>query len=231
MNPQGNPERLKKWKNWWYYYKWYVVCGVLVLGVICRLIGNALGFWNKKPDFQIAYVGKTILTEETISTLEQAFTSIGNDLNGDGEVLVQINQYISGIPNADAETAYYEYAGEISLIGDISGCESYFFLTDDPDELQREYQILADPDGGCPEEMDYTTDGKVIAWPDCPLLYESADNSSAPAQEQSENSRETLSHLYLGRRCFYNDKQTEHFEQCNALWNLIRSSAQSNHEP
>lgn len=224
MKPPNSSGQMKKWKNWWYYYKWYVVCGILVIGVLCNLIGSALGFWSKKPDFQIAYAGKNILTEEAVSILEQTFASIGNDFNGDGEVIVQVNQYISGIPNADAETAYYEYADEISLIGDISDCESYFFLTDDPDDLQREFQILANPDGSCPEEMDYSTDGKVVGWTDCPLLYEGANSSSAVTQEQAESRNELFSRLYLGRRCFYTDKRTDHFEQCNTLWELIRSS-------
>lgn len=239
MNTLKNPERLKKWKNWWYYYKWYVVCGILVLGITCQLIGNALGLWSKKPDFQIAYVGKMILSEETMSILEQTFASIGNDFNGDGEVIVQVNKYVSGIPNADAETTYYEYADEVSLIGDISDCESYFFLTDNPDNLQREFQILANPDGSCPDEMDYSTEGKVIAWADCPLLYDALydaapDSYGATEQEQEQtaqepeqdgNDREMLLGLYLGRRCFYTDKQTDNLEQCNALWDLISSSA------
>lgn len=225
MNPHESSGRLKKWKNWWYYYKWYVACCILVAGVTFHLIGNALGFWSQKPDFQIAYIGKAILTEETVSILEQDFADVGHDFNGDGEVIVQVNQYISGIADVDMETAYYEYADEVSLIGDISDCESYFFLTDDPDNLQREFQILANPDGSCPEEMDYSTDGKVIAWPDCPLLCESADIFSAAAQKEARDCDEPLSQLYLGRRCFYTDKRTDYFEQCNTLWDQIRSSA------
>ena len=123
-----NPDNRKKWKNWWYYYKWYVICGIVFLGIAGSVTGNALGLWHKAPDFQIAYIGKTELPQDTISALEQAFQSIASDFNGDGTITVQINQYIDGIPNPDMDTAYYEYASEISLIGDISDCDSYFFL-------------------------------------------------------------------------------------------------------
>lgn len=217
-------ERFKKWKNWWYYYKWYVVYGLIIFGIICNVAGSALGLWTKAPDFQVAYVGKSILPEETVSALEQVFTSIGGDFNGDGEVKVQINQYISGISNADAETAYYEYGGEIALIGDISDCESYFFLTDDPDGLQREFQILACRDGSCPDEMDYSTEGKVISWGECPMLCETELGSYTAislGQEITGSNQELLSGLSLGRRCFYMEDTVENAAECEELWKLM----------
>ena len=119
-------DRKKAVKNWWYYYKWYVICGIILLGIAFDLIGNALGLWTKKPDIQIAYVGRTELPQDTVSALEQAFTAIAEDYNQDGKILVKVNQYIDGLQNSDVETAYYEYASEITLIGDISDCESYF---------------------------------------------------------------------------------------------------------
>lgn len=203
----GKAERRKYWKNWWYYYKWYVVCAVIVLGITLDVLGSALGLWQKKPDFQVAYVGKSPLSEDAVSALEQTFVSIGGDFNGDGEIIVQINQYVSGISNADADAAYYEYADEVSLIGDISDCESYFFLTDDPVNLQRRFQILANADGSCPDDTDYSTEGKVIAW--------TLDEDGADLLPDE---------IYLGRRCFFTDDLTEHYEQCNELWNLIYDS-------
>lgn len=223
-------EKLKKWKNWWYYYKWYVICGVIVLGVICNVAGSALGLWTKAPDFQIAYIGKNILPEDTVSALEQEFTSIGGDFNGDGEVKVQINQYISGISNADAETAYYEYGGEIALIADISDCESFLFLMDDPENFQREFQLLASRDGSCPDEKDYSVEDKVIVWGECPLLCEMDLGSyttislDQEAQEVTGSNQELLSGLFLGRRCFYTEDTVKHMEACEELWNRIYES-------
>lgn len=220
-------KRRKKWQNWWYYYKWYVICGILLLGILINVTGSRLGWWTKAPDFQIAYIGKTQLPQETLSSLESLFASLVSDFNEDGEVIVQINQYTDGLRSTDPDTAYYEYASEISLIGDISDCDSYFFLMEDPVQFQREYQLLACPDGSCPSDTDYEVEDKVISWSDCPLLAKPDMGSysySLLGKEISGNSQELLSELFLGRRCFFNDNTTEYAEQCGELWNRLWES-------
>lgn len=219
-------KKIKKYRNWWYYHKWYVLCTVIFLGIAINVIGSSLGLWTKSPDFQIAYIGKTELPQDTVAALEQAFASIASDFNNDGQVIVQINQYIDGIQSSDAETAYYEYASEISLIGDISGCESYFFLMDDPDHFQQEFQLLASPDGSCPSETDYSIEDKVIAWSDCSVLSElelGTYSTIIMGEPVSGNSQDLISGLYLGRRCFFTDDITDHAEQCSELWNDLCS--------
>lgn len=216
-------------KNWWYYHKWYVACGGVLLGIVINLTGNALGLWHKAPDFQVAYVGRERLPEDTLLALEQAFASIeGNwDFNGDGEVIVRINQYINGSQSKDPETAYYEYASELTLIGDISGCESYFFLMDDPESFQRSFHLLADADGGCPAETDHSTEEKTICWADCPLLSQlnlETYSTIILGKEVKGDSQELLSELYMGRRCFYHEKEPKHSEQCGRLWNTLKDS-------
>lgn len=225
-------------KNWWYYHKWYVICGVILFAAACSLIGNALGLWTKKPDFQIAYVGKMQLPQDTVNALERAFASLGSgfdydfDFNQDGEVIIRVNQYINGSKSAETEVLQYEYASEISLIGDISDCDSYFFLTDNPDNLQRRFQILAAPDGSCPDERDYSTGDKVILWSDCPLLSEMELGSYSTfilGEEQTGSSQELLSGLYLGRRCFYTDALSDNYEQCSELWNALANASEHSH--
>lgn len=213
-------------KNWWYYHKWYVICGIILLGILINLVGSAFGIWTKAPDFQVAYVGKSPLPQDSVSALEKAFASISKDLdfNEDGEVIVQINQYTNGSENEDAEAAYYEYASELTLIGDISDCESYFFLMDDPNHFQRNFQLLACPDGSCPDETDYSTEDKVILWSECPILS-SAElgtySSVILGDTVTGTNQELLSNLYLGRRCFYTEKQTKHSKNCSMLWDLL----------
>lgn len=217
-------------KNWWYYHKWYVICGILLLGIACNLIGNALGLWKKAPDFQIAYVGKTALPQDTVSALEQAFAAVSEDFNGDGEVIVCINQYIRGSQNADVETAYYEYASELTLIGDISDCESYFFLMDDPEHFQRNFHLLASPDGSCPDDTDYSIEDKALPWTTCPSLTQLGLGSYSTilfGEEITGNNQELLSNLYIGRRCFYNNEQTDYLEDCSELWNFLTNDRRS----
>lgn len=220
------PENLsvsERRKNWWHYYKWYVVCGAVLLGIVIDIAGNALGLWKKYPDFQIAYVGQWTLSEDTVSALEDAFAAMGTnsyldlDFNRDGKVIVQVNQYISDHPYADMDAVYYDTVSEVTLIGDISSCESYFFLMDNPERFQKEYQVLAAPDGGCPDDADNSVDDKVLFWTDCPALSE----ITALVEARAPESRELLSGLYIGRRCFYNDAQTKYVEKCGELWDWI----------
>lgn len=223
----GSRENLtgaQKWKNWWHYYKWYVICGIIVIGIACSVIGNTLGIFDKSPDFQIAYVGETELPQDTVTALEQAFASIADDFNADGEVIVQINQYVTGAMEAVPDTAYSSYASEIALIGDISNCDSYFFLMDDPDDFQKNFQLLAHPDGTCPEETDFSVTDKVIAWTDCHLLSDmelGAYSISLLGQTVSGSSQELLSDLFIGRRCFYTDVVPDNAEECGRLWELL----------
>ena len=115
----GSPDQMTKSqrrKNWWHYYKWYVIIGVILFAALIHIAGNAMGLFTKSPDLQIAYVGGNPLPEDTVTALEQLFAGLIEDFNRDGDVIVQVNQY-TGDPNAsDAETAYYQYASEITLI-------------------------------------------------------------------------------------------------------------------
>lgn len=229
-DPEENMTKSEKASNWWYYYKWYVIVGIVIAAFAFHLIGTLLGFWTKDPDFQIAYVGSYSLPEETITALEQGFASIAEDFNGDGEIIVQINQYSCIGQNADSGFGYYEYENEIPLIGDISACDSFFFLTDDPDSLQQTFQIFSDLDGNRPDDEDYSAEGKVIAWVDSPILAEMELGEYIPAYGYEEQTittnQELLSGLYIGRRSFYDDKVSDNYEKCCELWDLIRSSRQ-----
>ena len=214
-------------KNWWYYHKWYVIIGIVLLGVAINLICRALGLFTKSPDLQIAYVGKAPLPQDTITALQQAFTSLAEDYNHDGEVIVRINQYISDSNITDVDTAYYQYASEITLIGDISDCESYFFLMDDPQDFQRKYQLLALPDGNCPDETDYSVEDKVIIWSDCSILSEMELGSytdRALTETKTGDNSELLAGLSLGRRCFYTDTVTDNLQECSDLWDMLYCS-------
>lgn len=213
-------------KNWWYYYKWYVVCGVLLLCISIDLIGNAFGWFKKSPDIQIAYVGETRLPEETSAALEEVFASLAEDYNHDGEILVQINQFISGDPdNTDPDAASYRQASMITLMGDINDCESYFFLMENPDDIQKEFQVLAMPDGSCPGDTDFSAEGKVFQWKSCKLLSEKNLGTYTTilfGQEKSGSNQDLLADLYLGRRCFYNKRYSDYADECSQLWDILQ---------
>ncbi len=224
---QKDPTGTEKFKNWWHYCKWYVIVGVFLFAAAFSIIGNALGLFTRSPDLQIAYIGKAALPQDTVSALEQLFASLSGDYNEDGEIIVQINQYVGDSETANPEDAYYQYASEVTLMADISGNESYFFLLEDPQTFQQQYQILASPDGDCPNQADYSADGKIILWADCPLLSEAEMGTyteTIAGQGITGNNQDVLAGLYLGRRCFYTDKTTDNRDECSTLWDLLYDS-------
>lgn len=127
-------------QNWWYYNKWYVLLGAAAVCIVGNLIWNAVT--QVHPDYQIAYVAAVPLSEEQEADWESRLAERGTDCNGDGEVVVQLNQYLTLRNGGDA---MYNYASNVKLMADLDACESYFFLLDDPEGFQVSYDIL-EPD-------------------------------------------------------------------------------------
>lgn len=203
-------------KNWIYYNKWYVAACVLLLLFLIRYIAGILGIAEPHPDLQAAYVGRHVLTKETITQLQDLLAEKAGDYNNDGKVLVQVRQYLTSDENGAAEAQQNAAAAEISLAGDIDGCDSYLFLLEDPEQFQIEWQLLADENGNPPEASDYTVDKKVIPLTDfLPDLSVITNNTD----------RETISSLYVGRRCFYTDKTCENIKFLAAMWNTAVNNA------
>lgn len=127
------------WKNWWYYNKWFVILGIAaVLSAAGVIAGNLK---RVKPDYQIAYVGEYPLSNETVLSVESALAAEGKDLNGDGKVVFKLNQYPT-VKNADPEIALGQVGWETQLMADMLDCESYFFLLEDAEEFNHNYDIL-----------------------------------------------------------------------------------------
>jgi hypothetical protein len=225
----------EKLQNWWHYHKWHLVIGIVLLAIAVDVGKDALGIGKVTPDYQIAYVGTTVLPEDTVTALENALAQLGEDCNGDGQVIVQFNQYAKtsddddeGMDNGD--TAYYAYASEVTLMADLEDCESYFFLLDDPEQFQSDYQVLSQEDGSLSENTLLKGNAYSLLWTDCPVLtqLELGDYSELVAdQEVSGSNQEVLSHLYLARRGFWGDNTTDNLEGCEALWSALTKGAVS----
>ncbi len=210
--------RGEKRKNWWHYHKWHVVTGVVLLAILCSILWNALH--QDEPDLQIAYVGSSALPEDTAAAVEAAFEALGEDLNGDGRTDARLVQYVSG---SGADPAYGA-ASEVTLLGDITGCESYFFLLEDPEGFQEAYHALCRLDG------DDTVDEVCLSWARCPSLAgQELGGYAEPffGQTVTGSNQELLSRLYLARRGFWTEKTAPHPEGCEALWERITEGAVS----
>ena len=201
--------------NWLHYHKWWVLGGILVLALLLS--------WMKpgasKPDYYFAYVGSFQLPEDSVDALERELAKLGTDANGDGEVIVALVQYVAG-GTESAESIMYGQATDVMLLADVSEAESFFFLMEDPDALQKNFQILAQADGSAPAEDDFDTDGKALRWGDCPALtaldlgsYESFYLEIIGTGQ----TKDLVAPLYVGRRYC----ECEYPEANEALWNAM----------
>ena len=107
-------------------------------------------FFRVQPDVQIGYVGTTVLPAETVQALEQALTPYASDSNGDGQVIVQLDQYAVDFANENADPAG-QLAGTTQLtaaLAESSG--TYLFLLEDPAGFESQIQALQFTDGTLP---------------------------------------------------------------------------------
>ena len=122
-------------KNWWYYHKWHVLIAAAAVLIAADWVWNALS--QIHPDYQAAYVGSVPLSEEEQARWEARLAAPGTDCSGDGKVVVQLNQY-----PAAREDTMYTAAANVKLLADLDARESYFFLLEDPEKFQADYEIL-----------------------------------------------------------------------------------------
>lgn len=213
----------QKRKNWWDYHKRQVLLGAAALAVAGSVLWDALGVGKPVPDYQLAYVGTNALPDDTAAALEQGFAALGEDLNGDGKVLVQLHQY--AVSNADASVAA---AASTSLLGDLLECESYFFLLENPEQFQADYHALRRLDGSLPPEGSRSAEGTYLAWEQCPSLTDFALGAYSYQfidRTATGSSRELVSRLYLARRGFRTEKTAAYPEGCDNLWNHLTEGA------
>ncbi len=229
VRPEEKTELTPRQKraNWWYYHKWYVLAGAVLIAVAAYLFTRALGVWEVRPDYQAAYVGSAALPEDTAAALEASLAALGTDCNGDGRVVVRLNQYVTGgDPGGDA--ALYAYAGSTKLMADLDSCDSYFFLLENPEGFQESYQVLRRLDGSNPADDDLGAENCCLLWSECPVLRSlplGKYTQTLLGQEIRGDSQELLSGLALARRGFWTEKTARYTPQCDELWAAITEGA------
>lgn len=78
----------EKWDNFWFQYKWFVITGVLVALVLIFLISQCVS--RVEPDIQVVYFTYTQVLDNQLIPVEEYFEKYTEDINGDGQVKVQI---------------------------------------------------------------------------------------------------------------------------------------------
>lgn len=137
--PQMKEETRKKIDNFWYYYKIHVLVVVFILfvaGVFVKDIVTKVDY-----DYSVAFVTEEMMTDEEISSIQSVLEKEAEDLNGDGEIHVEVQNYT--IPQGDSADPQLVAAGQTKLTVDIQdGTSMIFFLSPGCYESYKDSGVL-----------------------------------------------------------------------------------------
>lgn len=137
--PQMKEETRKKIDNFWYYYKIHVLVVVFILFVASVFIKDIVT--KLDYDYSVAFVTEEMMTNEEISSIQSVFEREAEDLNGDGEIHVEVQNYT--IPQGDSADPQLVAAGQTKLTVDIQeGTSMIFFLSPGCYESYKDSGVL-----------------------------------------------------------------------------------------
>ena len=140
--------------NWW-YYNWGIVAVAAMVVVGVAYVAHGL-LTTVDPDYTVAVVTADALPDEAVQRLQTALADYPEDANGDGAVIVQVNNYIWSA-NASLTDMNGQMAGATQMNTDLANGESKIWILDDPDGFEQAYGALSEKLGA-----DWQT--KLIPW-------------------------------------------------------------------
>lgn len=130
-------EQRKKLDNFWYYYKFHVIGGIFILFCIGLFIHDMVS--KTEYDYSIAFMGTYPLIEEDKQMLQEWFEANGEDLNGDGEVHVDIADYFLN----EESNPQLIMANQTRIMADAQeDISMIFFLNQDTKERFKDQEIF-----------------------------------------------------------------------------------------
>ncbi|MEG1426909.1 MAG: hypothetical protein RSC76_04395 [Oscillospiraceae bacterium] len=121
--------KMDKFKNWWYYNKKPLFIGILVVGALVSMVLSVV--FKVKPDYTIAIMSEAYLDDSGISIVENHLADYGEDLNGDGKVIVTLVNYAVAVNSGDSGyDVSAQQAATVKFAADMSTGESMLWLHD-----------------------------------------------------------------------------------------------------
>ena len=185
----------EKRRNWWAYHKWYLLAALVCAVLVGNVIHDAAENSRNRADYVVAYVGQTAMPEELELILEEGLEKLGQDRNGNGEVRVELRQYLMT-----------DFTSSMTLVAGIEANESLIYFLEDPQWFQAEYPILCLPDGTQPQEGEQL----YLRWSDCPVLTQ--------LELEGIGTQEILANLAIARRSVWTTEPDEYIESGIELW-------------
>lgn len=191
LQPPPKPEPPKglkgKWANFWYHYKWVTLISLFAVVVLTVILVQMLT--QEKEDYRLALVTEKVVPTTVLEELEAELAAYGKDLNGDGKVLVSVeNLYIGGQDQM-------AMANQQKFILYLSAGDPMFFAFDDYAFQNRVKSIESN------EEED------VVFFDELPFASEDINTEenywdwvNAPFIQDEERQKQIPKHLYFGVR-------------------------------
>ena len=157
------------------------VAAVLVISVV--YVAHGL-LTTVDPDYTVAVVTAESLPDEAVQSLQAALEIYADDANGDGTVIVQVNNY-TWSANASLTDMNGQMAGATQMNTDLANGESKIWILEDPDGFEQAYGALS-------EKLGENWQAQLIPWSQQPTLakldlcgYDTAADGSQTVDIQS----------------------------------------------
>lgn len=132
---QGKKQTWKKSiENYWYYYKIHTFIGIFVLVLAGMTIRDKMR--QIDYDYCIGVVTESDIQYEQLEQLQKAFEAYADDYNGDGEVHVQVENYM--LSNDESMNPQINMANQTKFTGDLQIGQSMIYIFSD--EIYREFE-------------------------------------------------------------------------------------------
>ena len=162
--------------NWWYYH-WGIVAVAAVLAVSVVYVAHGL-LTTVDPDYTVAVVTAESLPDEAVQRLQTALEAYADDANGDGAVIVQVNNY-TWSANASLTDMNGQMVGATQMNTDLANGESKIWVLEDPAGFEQAYGALS-------EKLGVDWQAKLIPWSQQPTLARLDLGSYATTADGSE---------------------------------------------
>ena len=159
--PLTTQEQKKRSRANWWYYNWGIVAVAAMVIVGVAYVAHGL-LTTVDPDYTVAVVTAEALPDEAVQHLQTALADYAEDANGDGAVVVQVNNYTW---SADAALTDMngQMAGATQMNTDLANGESKIWILDDPEGFEQAYGALS-------EKLGADWQAKLIPWSSRPAL-------------------------------------------------------------
>ncbi len=228
IEEEEKKEYTKKEKraNFWHYHKWHIFGSLAGIALITMFAIEILTV--EEPDMSVAFVCDVIIDSNALVTLENALEEKVIDANGDGEVVVYVNQYNVASANSESSATadpYIQMAAVTKLSADLQLGESVLFFTDDIETFQTAYGVLAYNDGTSPvegEAVDY--DNLGIKWSDSEMLTSLELGEFVDVGGNTHDAQDVFDDFYVATRAFEgtaiegDEEKAEYYDMCMELY-------------